>query len=498
MQKPMQKSWVMNAAGGRMPNNSASHMRTALGGQDGIFQELWRKVKAKADAAANDNDYIDDSSDGTVILGGRYMLPESKHAIYWGIHDNRVYFSHPFHKLSTYERLQVVNQVLVAEARLSRKDDLRTAALAVSDGGNFFVTHNTQERNSMAKAKQCAEDNMDRIMQMLGKGERVNHIYVLGGLTDEKTQTHINAQLIGMCMRCVEVAPSYMQGRHQTPSAQFTSIPGNDGKVAIPLSGAEDMKDVLPGHAWQVPYWNLKTPSLLFPAHIKDREAETFNRLCNKQIVGDFSGASAPQAFEVANPPKSANGWYPDGSAPSIAHIRKFMLAKLALKMNDLKQRPREAAIALVEIYDPETKSVRYTAGHYLEGPEHNAFDPPITHALERSGLARPERPNSKHPEDPKSPYVRQVYCMGYRDGGAPYEINDEQWDRLYKRVGDYNVADCNVRFMPMIDGEYDQTNDVPYNLAELTRTRFAGSAHLRAEHNHADHNHDAPRHGGR
>lgn len=443
-----------------------------------IIQDMWRDVQEEASIEQVSTVRRDYSENGVILMAGRTLLSSESSAmprpVYWAVRDNRVHFSVPFNMLTSQQRMELTNQVLISYAGRSQKADLKSAALAVSDNGHFYVAMNTQELTTMDWVKECAEDNLTRVVKQLANaGEKIAHIYVLGGIVNERGHMHVADHLIGMCMRCVEIVSAIMH-----PQGKVTIIPANDGASRIELHKTDDVKKVLPREAWQVNYDVLKGPSIIdFPADVHAREAEAFEAICAGEIVADE--LIEPYGLDVDTDSALRDATRGVASIPlleanhSPEAINAYMIAQLARQVKRGNTRPDHISGAVVEIND--RGKLRYAFASELRGPGYNAMQAPVSGAVSQTALPRPDAQDR--------PYVQRVWVTGYNADGSPLNMNAEQWDRLLKRVGSERRSDTQVNFIPFNQGIYPQGDSIVRELDALAPTDFAGSKQERHRH---------------
>lgn len=436
-------------------------------------QRLWRDIGALA-KEKNVSDIRHDYSEGDrILLAGRVILPGVGLPIYWAVQDNRVFFSYPLDKLNKRDSMLLANQVLISYAGRSQKDDLKSAALAISERGQCYIALNTQELDTMKWDRQCAESNLTRlVLHFLGAQEKVAHMYILGGLSDGKGGMQLKDQLIGMCMRCVETVYSVMG-----LGSMVTVIPANNGASRIKLDHSSHMNNVDPGYAWQVPYDLIKRPSIIqFSDEVNQYQQQAFNAM--------RTGALRPEALlkplsyisrhKLRSGAVKGNVGIPllDANEQKITPqaINAFMVAQLAKQAQAVDGKVTQMAIAVVEITENGKK--RYEYGMELDG-DYNSQVSPVSAAVTHSGLSIPRKMEPPH----ISPHVSNVYVMGYNADGSPYNWNAEQWDRALKRAGGGNPHGAKVHAIPLNDGKKYPADDVQSNdLLDFVRTDFSGS----------------------
>jgi len=402
-----------------------------------VISKIWRDL---FDESENYSSYRDYSEDAHNILAGRCITPANK-PVYWAVRDNRVYFSH-FKELSEHDKMIIANQVLTAFAPRSEKDDLKSAALATSKQGHFYIAMNTQEPPTMDWDKQCAESNITKIIkQFRSYHDEIVRMYVLGGLTDGNGNMRIDDHLIGMCMRCVETVSPIM-----SPYAKVIIIPANDGKTNISLTECERIEEVKEFEAWQVEYRKLKAPSILnFPDEVKAREVIAFQNLKN----GNFMPLPEVELKKGV----------------TEAEVNHYMLSKIKKAMDERKGEVEEFGIVVMEITKPN--GVRFETAIQIKGKRDNATLPPINTAINQARLQMPSL---------LSDHVSKVYVMGYNINEKPYNMNAEVGERLIKRVIKGDEKKVEVICIPLNDGIYPTDDIIRKTADELAPTAFRGS----------------------
>lgn len=407
--------------------------------------DLMQKIRAELDAHHPDvkKDAVEDFSaiqNGSILLGGRYVASDNR-AFYWMVRDNRLYVTPSFTHLRREEdKMQCLNQALVAFAGRSTKPDLKSAAIAVSERGYFYIAHNTTE--TIPWNKECAEVNLGTIVKQLGKpDDKIRRVYVLGGLTDEFKPGHIRDQLIGMCMRCVSSLLGLM-----SDDATVTIVPANDGKANIGLRETPHMNQVKAYEAWQVPYSVLVEPSIIrFDETVKAAEAETF-----KNMMAATDVPAPPMLLESDTP-------------LNVRNIHHFMMAHMKSEMAYGRGGVDSLAMAVLEIQ--QGGRFHYEFSFEPVGHHYNAMVAPVSRA---ASIARPI------PKTDADAHISRIFFTGYNADGSDYMCNPEQWDRAIKRT--LPGKSPPVEFIPLNDGEYLPDESIIKPLDALVPTRYRGS----------------------
>ena len=405
--------------------------------------ELAKLIRETLDANIPAGDAIEDFSanqNGSIIIGGRFIASDNR-AFYWMVRDNRLHIMPSFKHLSSeQDKMQCLNQALVAYAGRSNKADLKSAAIAVTEEGHFYIAHNTAEVSDWNK--ECAEVNLGVIVKQLGKpDDKVKRVYVLGGLTDAFKQGHINDQLVGMCMRCVAGLMGLMG-----LGATVTIVPANDGKASIGLRETHAMAHVKANEAWQVPYAALVEPSIIhFDADVKHAEKIAFD------VLQTGRGMHPVMPLTEGNTPRSAQ------------EINAFMAAHMASELRHKRGELDSVAMTVVEIQQGDQFRYEYTFEPV--GAEYNALLSPVSRA---GALSRP------FPKTSQNAHINRIFFTGYNADGSDYICNPEQWDRAIKRT--LLNKSPSVTFIPLNDGVYPKEHVVVKPLDALVPTAYRGS----------------------
>lgn len=442
-----------------------------------VINRLWKDLDMTAKELGKPDIAEDYSINGIILLAGRLLPVHTGHPIFWAVKDNRAHISHSFPRLSEQDKMLVANQILVNSAARSRKDDLKSAALAVSQKGHLYIATNTQELPTMQTDKECAEVNVTRVVKQLSEAnDKVARMYILGGLTDGKGKMHVDDHLIGMCMRCVEIASGIM-----APGAKVTIIPANDGTATIGVRETKNAHEVKSNEAWQVPYWSLKEPSIIkFPEAVQARARQAWQQIYNGKVDVEKLLAPYAKALDAGNLMKA--GLSTHASIPlldandNLQAVNAYMISRIVHANEKRPLGMDEVAVAVVEITSPEGK--RFEAVTEVKSRYDNAVASALVTAINRAELTIPDKAYK--------PHISRVYLMGYNVDDSSLNYNSEQWDRLIKRVGRERVNTTEVLFLPLNQGILNENDVIRKTVKELTPTDFPGSKqHPRANGGH-------------
>lgn len=432
--------------------NITPHMHPTLGIEAGSVAELShlhdfelaKKIREQLDTDFPEkNNAVKDFSahqNGSIILGGRYIASDNR-AFYWMVCDNRLHIMPSFgHLRREQDKMQCLNQALVAFAGRSTKPDLKSAAIAVSERGYFYIAHNTTETNDWNK--ECAEVNLGTIVKQLGKPEdKIKRVYVLGGLTEAFRPEHIRDQLIGMCMRCVSSLQSLM-----ADDTKVTIVPANDATTSIGLQETPHMNHVGPGNAWQVPYAVLVEPSIIrFDETVKAKEAGAF-----QEIISDPNGTGPAHLLSDDGPLDKQT-------------INDFMVKYMKSELSHGRITPDSLAMAVLEIQ--QGNKFTYEFSFEPVGKDYNAMLSPVSRA---ATISRPI------PKSQNDAHINRIFFTGYNADGSDYICNPEQWDRAIKRT--LTDKSPSVEFIPINNGTYLENSAIVKSLDTLVPTRYRGS----------------------
>lgn len=408
-----------------------------------VVSSLWKKLHAEATQTATASLSHDYSENGTVILAGRCALADANAPVYWAVRDNRVHFS-SFKDLTDKDKMLLANQVLLSYAHRSEKDDLKSAALAVSERGHFYVAMNTQELPTMDWAKECAEVNVTKIVKQLSRSnDKIRRMYVLGGLTDGQGNMHQQDHLIGMCMRCVETTSAVM-----APDSYVTILPANDGTSPLALRETDAIENIQPYEAWQVPFAVLKSPSIVkFSEEGNQLQAAAFHKM-----QGNLAHFATPSQLK---------------STAQEQEVNQYMLATLAQGMAARGGVVTQLGMAVLRIVDGKGNA-RFVEATQFKGGRDNATLSPISGAVLNAALPIPTALGE---------HVDKVYLMGYNADGAPYDMSAASADRLLKRIPKDKIKSVEVVCIPLNDGSRYPAEQVQHTSAHaLAPTAFNGS----------------------
>ncbi len=421
-----------------------------------LAQEICRKLNEHFPGRRDAIEDFSANQNGTIIIGGRYIASNNK-AFYWMVKDNRLHVIPSFPRLpSEQDKMQCLNQALVAYAGRSNKPDLKSAAIAVTQRGYFYIAHNTKENNDWNK--ECAEDNVKKIVGQLCKSDdKIERIYVVGGLTDAFNLKHVKDQLIGMCMRCVAGLMADM-----AEDATVTIVPANDAKATIGLRKTHHMDEVKANEAWQVPFSVLVEPSILrFGKTVKEAECKVFEswQVVEKlPVPARLPGSDTPLTEKELLTPEKINAFIAKSIKSAVSYRQGITI--------------KSVAMAVVEVQRGNEFWYEFSHPEIMGETKYNARVAPVSYAANLPyKIAESSDETNTHTDDA---HINRIFFTGYNADGSPYICDPEQWDRGIKRTWLYKSPP--ITFIPLNDGHYPASDVMVRSMDDEVPTRYRGS----------------------
>lgn len=402
--------------------------------------------------------------DGEEMLFGRYQYPYPdtdgifREPVFWISVGSRILLSCDFEKLPEHDQMAVARVIVKSFAEhFSRKTDLRSAALILTEAGKLHFAFNTQEHDTMAIHKECAEANAAIVAKQLNyQGKKVKKIFVYGALVDQEGKIATRQKMIGMCMRCVEAVYPVMASN----SDVIMFLAGD--KEDIRVSHAEALSEMGKDRTvWKIPYDHLKGPSIIqFDEHTSGMQKEEWDRIVSASGKWKVRHISQDRHAEKRLKPSKAHEW-----------LYNFVREKIKERDGDA----RHVVGAVAEISNGSNKNTfRYFLSGETIGEQDNAVWNAVSMAVGNAGIKMSRKDADQ--------FVSKIYVMGYNADGSPLNLSTEGWDRVVKRIGDMKRLDKTmVDFLPFT-ADYHPKRVITKSMKQLAATVYTGSKQLSCE----------------
>lgn len=181
----------------------------------------------------------------------------------WSVDDFRVTIEpqNIYNNMTAPERLGLFNRI-VAQVRVRSEHPQKfySAALAITESGQMFVTHNTQRQHEFHK--DCAEINLVNVVsQLAGSKDKIDKLYLMVGFdTPDKDTPADKLELPYVpCGKCMDTLC-----KCSLSEATITVLPPNDGQLTLTINNhAHHIEELKRGEAWETRLSNLMVDDVL-------------------------------------------------------------------------------------------------------------------------------------------------------------------------------------------------------------------------------------------